>query len=260
MTEAKMTKEDALKLLQAGPVDTWNSFRESHKDWVPDLSGMDLSTTDLVPLSGIFNLADANLCGAKLPSLGRMWARVNIEGATFDTDTIRDWDLAKRGARFVSTPKQDRAALFVFFVEAGQPRTAYLELAELFKDVTGEIRICDPYYGKGSLLHLDLLKHCSPIKFLTKNPDRNEVHLLPRLLHDFKRQHRATEFRENAGTDLHDRYILSGTELILMGHGLKDVGNKDSFVVRIPSSLAPDIVVSVRSSFDQKWANGKPIA
>ena len=154
----------------------------------------------------------------------------------------------------------DANAPFVFFVEAGQPRTAHLELAELFKDVTGEIRICDPYYGTGSLLRLDLLKHCSPIKFLTKNADRNDAHLLPRALQEWKRQHGATEFRENVGTDLHDRYILSDTELILMGHGLKDIGNKDSFVVRIPSSLAPDMVVSVRSSFDQKWANGNSIA
>jgi hypothetical protein len=84
--------------------------------------------------------------------------------------------------------------------------------------------------------------------------------LLLRALQEWKQQHGATEFRESGGTDLHDRYILSDAELILMGHGLKDVGNKDSFVVRIPSSLAPDVVGSVRSSFDQKWANGNSIA
>lgn len=150
-------------------------------------------------------------------------------------------------------------APFVFFVEAGQPRTAYLELAELFKGVSGKIEICDPYYGTGSLLRLDLLKHCSPIRFLTKNADRNEAAILPRAIQEWKRQHGATEFREDTGSELHDRYIVTDAELILLGHGLKDVGNKDSFIVRIPTSLAGDMVQSVRDSFEQKWASATPI-
>ena len=119
------------------------------------------------------------------------------------------------------SPTPNPNAPFVFFIEAGRPRTAYLDLAELFKEVTGEIRICDPYYGIGSLLRLDLLKHCSPIQFLTKNADKNDVHLLSPALQEWKRQHGATEFRKTAGADLHDRYILSNAELILLGHGLK---------------------------------------
>lgn len=150
-------------------------------------------------------------------------------------------------------------APFVFFVEAGQPRTAHLELAELFNGVSGEIGICDPYYGTGSLFRLDLLEHCSPIRFLTKNADPNEAAILSRALREWKRQHGATEFRKNSGSELHDRYIITDAELILLGHGLKDVGNKDSFVVRIPTSLAADTVQGVRDSFEQKWASATPI-
>ncbi len=156
-----------------------------------------------------------------------------------------------------SEPNPD--APFVFFVESGQPRTAHLELSALFQEVTGDIRICDPYYGTGSLFRLDLLKHCSSIKFLTKNADRQETAILPRAIKEWKRQHATTEFRENAGADLHDRYILSDAEIILLGHGLKDVGNKDSFVVRIPSSIASDMVSSVRDSFEDKWSRARPI-
>jgi hypothetical protein len=157
------------------------------------------------------------------------------------------------------SPVPDPNAFNVFCIEAGKPRTAHLGLAELFKDVTGEIRICDPYYGIGTLLRLDSLKHCSPIKFLSKQCDKSEAQLLPRALKEWQRQHGDVEFRENVGTDLHDRFILSDSELILLGHGLKDVGNKDSFVVRIPSSLAGDMLKSVRNSFDAKWTSAAPI-
>lgn len=61
-----------------------------------------------------------------------------------------------------------------FFIQSGMPRRAHLGLADLFKELTGEIRICDPYYGMGSLLRLDLLKHCTPIKFLTKNAEKKK--------------------------------------------------------------------------------------
>ena len=150
-------------------------------------------------------------------------------------------------------------APLIFFIEAGQPRTAHLELSALFHEVAGDIRICDPYYGTGSLLRLDLLKHCSSIRFLTKNADRNESAILPRAIQEWKRQHGTTEFREDTDSALHDRYILSDIEIILLGHGLKDVGKKDSFVVRIPTSLAGDMVQSVRDSFDDKWARARPI-
>lgn len=157
------------------------------------------------------------------------------------------------------TASPDPHAPFAFFIESGQPRTAHLDLADLFKGVSGEIRICDPYYGTGSLFRLDLLKHCAPIKFLTKNADQREAHLLPRAIQEWKRQHGATEFREVANRDLYDRFILSDSELILLGHGLKDVGNKDSFVVRLPVLTVQDIVSTVRDSFDQKWNAATPI-
>ncbi|HUX87586.1 MAG TPA: hypothetical protein VMW65_11335, partial [Chloroflexota bacterium] len=102
-------------------------------------------------------------------------------------------------------------------------------------------------------LRLDLLEHCSPIRFLTRQPDPNETQTLPRALSEWKREHGDVEFRRHTGRDLHDRFVLSDDELILLGHGLKDVGNKDSFIIRIGRDLADDLIDTVRSSFESKW-------
>jgi hypothetical protein len=157
-------------------------------------------------------------------------------------------------------PTVERDAPLVFFVEAGTPRTAHLQLNDIFRPLSGEIRICDPYYGMGSLLRLDLLQQCRPIRFLTQNPDRNEAQILPKALQEWKYQHGNVEFRRHNGHDLHDRFVLASSELILLGHGLKDVGNKDSFIIRIRSELAADLIDSVRDSFDNKWQLAIPIA
>jgi len=150
-------------------------------------------------------------------------------------------------------------APLVFFVEAGTPRTVHIRLQDIFRQLSGEVCICDPWYGMGSLLRLDLLQHCSPIRFLTQNPGRNEKQTLSKALQEWKSQHGDVEFRRYGGRDLHDRYVLAHDELILLGHGLKDVGSKDSFTVRVTRELAVDLIKDVRDSFDAKWQSATPI-
>ncbi len=141
------------------------------------------------------------------------------------------------------------------FVESGTPRTAHVQLSTLFSGLKGELRICDPYYGTGSLFRLDLLIHCSPILFLTSTPDSKEVAFLSRAVTEFRLQHSQTEFRLHRGKGLHDRYLLTDDEIVLLGHGLKDIGRSDSFVVKLSRALAQDLIESVRHSFDAKWVS-----
>ena len=168
-----------------------------------------------------------------------------------------------RGYKFVApliATLSPNDAPLVMFVEAGKPRTAHLYLEKIFEALSGEIRICDPYYGRKSLYPLDSLMHCKPIKFLTRNPEASESQTLPTALQTWKQQHGDIEFRRHTGRDLHDRFVLSDDELILLGHGLKDVGTKDSFIIRVGRDLAGDLIDTVHDSFDAKWQPATLIA
>jgi hypothetical protein len=147
----------------------------------------------------------------------------------------------------------------VVYVEAGKPYTAQRQLEELFLTITGEIRICDPYYGRKTLVRLDSLKHCKPIKFLTQKPDAQETQTVSTALQLWKAEHGTIEFRRDAGRDIHDRFLLSDSELILLGHGLKDVGNKESFIIRLGRDVAGDLMDTVRDAFDAKWQTATSI-
>jgi hypothetical protein len=140
------------------------------------------------------------------------------------------------------------------YFEAGTPRTAHRALGQVFEKLSGEILICDPYYGMGSLLRLDLLTHCAGIKFLTRQQGGGEPLTVQRAFEEWKRQYPIVDFRRYAGNDLHDRFVLADDQLILIGHGLKDLGNKDSFIICVDRDLAADLLTSVRTSFDSKWA------
>jgi hypothetical protein len=158
-----------------------------------------------------------------------------------------------------STASGDAGGLEVVHIEAGKPRTAHLEIVDILSTLSGEIRICDPYYGKGTLIRLDELTQCSKVNLLTKKPDSKDKIHLPQLINDFTTEHSQFEFRKNVGNDLHDRFVLTNDELILLGQGLKDVGGKQSFVVRISHDAVSEILDGVRKSFDAKWQNAKPL-
>jgi hypothetical protein len=163
--------------------------------------------------------------------------------------------------RLPPDPKRGGTAVgpLAWFVEAGKPRTAHVQLSALFSSLTGTLRVCDPYYGTGSLFRLDLLTRCSPILFLTSTPDSKEQAFLTRSLNEFRQQHPSTEFRIYGGKGLHDRYLLTDEEIILLGHGLKDVGRSDSFVVKLSRDLAQDMIQEVKHSFDTKWVGATPV-
>jgi len=144
-------------------------------------------------------------------------------------------------------------------IEQGQPRTARLLLADILGQMSGMVRICDPYYGIKSLDSLDHIPKTSPIRFLTHRT--NEAgRKLQGALRDFRTERPNAEFRtapSNAG--LHDRYVLTKDLILILGHGLKDIGGKESFVVRLDRALVPDLIKSVTAYFESTWARSKPI-
>jgi hypothetical protein len=66
-------------------------------------------------------------------------------------------------------PQPDR--LLVLGVKNQKPWTAHITLAAMLKDLSGHVRICDPYYGAGSLLRLAELSHCNPVQFISRKPE-----------------------------------------------------------------------------------------
>jgi hypothetical protein len=125
----------------------------------------------------------------------------------------------------------------------------------------GELRICDPYFGSGSLIRLHELVG-RPIRFLTSKVESTDKAggVFADRLSEFKVEHPTLEVRKNAGRELHDRYILSEDSLVLLGHGLKDIGKRDSFVVRLGKDQVGDVISDLAAAFDDKWAKAELVA
>ncbi len=71
---------------------------------------------------------------------------------------------------------------------------------------------------------------------------------------DFAKERKNVEFRLLPPPhDLHDRYLLADNALLIIGHGLKDIGGKESFVIRLDRNVASDLLDELTQSFDNKW-------
>lgn len=146
--------------------------------------------------------------------------------------------------------------LAVVRIEKDQPRTARLELSEVFKHLTGTVRICDPYYGIRTLDLLDHIPKQTRVRFLTSQTNES-MRQLDGAIKDFKKEKPNVEIRvvgKSAG--LHDRYVVTDHQIMILGHGLKDIGGKESFVIRLDKELVPDLIKDTNAAFDSKWDTG----
>lgn len=152
-----------------------------------------------------------------------------------------------------------RSNLSVIFIESGKPRTAKKRFEEIARKLTGDLLICDPFYGVKTL---DILEKINPecdIRFLTSRTNEN-INKFKVALKDFRKEKPNLEIRIYTKFDeLHDRYIISADSVIIIGHGLKDLGNKESFIVVLPSEIASDVKESLVEVFNRRWRISKPL-
>lgn len=246
-------------------LETFRTLDSGVKDTLADIdsplllsfAALDISATeaDIERLTAEHITACLEAAGVPLKkkSISRALARAGARvSATRTIDGETQYKLMTKGKREVKETLGGEI-MAVVLIEGGQPRTARLRIGEMLASLKGVVRICDPYYGVRTLDTLDHLPNSCPIRFLTAktNDSRRKIQ---GALTDFSKERPNCEFRLVADAkEIHDRYILTTTGMFLLGHGLKDIGGKESFVIRLDQKLAPDLLKEVRSKFDERW-------
>lgn len=150
-----------------------------------------------------------------------------------------------------STDKQK-----VFYISGNEPWTDRNKMLNVFlSGLKGEILIVDAYYGLGTLHVLENFKKNQKVKFLTAQLGGSEnADKFRSELKRFKREFKNIEFKKHAKFyELHDRYMLSDNLLVWVGHGLKDFGDKECFIVAIPREEVSEIASILKKKFNEKW-------
>lgn len=188
-------------------------------------------------------------------ALARAGDRVS-RSLSLDGETL--YRLMTKGEREIA-PLIGGGGVEIVRFDGTRPRTARIRLGEFLSSLSGLVRICDPYYGVRTLDSLDHFSSSCRVRFLTGRTNETGRKLAG-ALSDFKRERPDIELRiANKPSELHDRYVLTSDKLFLIGHGLKDIGGKESFLVRIDKHLGRELIRDTRRTFDARWAKTTPL-
>lgn len=164
--------------------------------------------------------------------------------------------ISNPGENYLRELKKDEP-LNVIYIKPDKPRTATKTLEGLIKSIPKDtLLICDPYYGVKSLEVLETFaRHHKSIKFLTAKIGGGEkAATLTRAVADFKKEYRnKVELKSFTGNDLHDRYIIAKDRFFIIGHGIKDLGNKESLIVAVEDRYGKDIRKNISAVFNERW-------
>lgn len=151
--------------------------------------------------------------------------------------------------------KVRQGSIKLFYFEPDKQYTSKRILSKnILSNLKGELKIVDPYCSERTL---DILRDIKDkhVKFLTRLEnlrEKNRNRFL-RELQDFKSENPNIEFKNYPHTDIHDRFIISTDFLVILGHSIKDLGNKESFAIVLNKNTSKNIVEAVIENFGRRW-------
>ena len=155
----------------------------------------------------------------------------------------------------------DKGAMF--FSGKGSWTDPNKNFPKIISLLEGDLCILDPYYGNGTFFALEKFGNKRKIRFLTCKLGNEEQENRTKFdinLRRFKKEFKNIELKAYGQFyELHDRYIISDNALVLIGYGIKDLADKESFIVFLPKNLVKDFLPTLKKTFEIRWKKSNNI-
>jgi hypothetical protein len=143
----------------------------------------------------------------------------------------------------------------VFMFEGNRQHTSRQKITDVVTQSKGALLVVDKFYSRQTLNMLRQFEHGVEIRMLTAElaGGESESKFLAEMA-SFKQEYRNIKIRKYPKAyELHDRYLITDNSLILLGHGLIDIGSKESLVIVLKNENAKEIKDSLRAKFEERW-------
>jgi hypothetical protein len=124
-------------------------------------------------------------------------------------------------------PFLGKGLLHVIYLKPDSHATAVKEIRDVVSKLKGkELKISDPYYGLNTLNTIEeIVRANKKVKFISYKSTESITKFNRELAYLQKHYPKMIEVRIFPKNELHDRYIIADDALVIVGHGIKDVGN-----------------------------------
>ena len=184
---------------------------------------------------------------------------IKVKSVSVGKDTIRFWfpgwiDKKQAEKKLVSGSTADNVLFFTGENPWTDPNKNFPKIIDILE---GDLCIVDPFYGNGTFYVLEKFGKTRKIQFLSARLGDEEQQNLTKFdtsLKRFKKEFKNIELRKyNRPYELHDRYIIAKSSLVIVGHGIKDLATKESFVIFLPEKLVKGFLPGLKGLFEQRW-------
>lgn len=140
------------------------------------------------------------------------------------------------------------------------PNKNFPKVIEMLK---GNLCIVDPFYGNGTFYVLEKFGKAKKIRFLSStlgNEEKQNQTKFDTNLNKFKKEFKNIELRKyDKFYELHDRYIIAENYLVVIGHGIKDLAAKESFIIVLPEKFVKSFLPKLKKIFEERWRKSSNI-
>lgn len=148
-----------------------------------------------------------------------------------------------------------RGPLLLFYIGGERPYSDRRTVESILEELTGNVLICETYLGKETL---DLLRSI-PAECTVRVLMGVHKGISSGDFQRFTKERPKFEFRQAQRGELHDRYVVDERGLMILGHGFKDLGKKESFAIFIEKPLMIDNFQTISQAFDGRWQSATPV-
>ena len=165
------------------------------------------------------------------------------------------WIEKKQVENGLSMPSSEDNVLFFTGKDSWtDPNKNFPRIIEMLE---GDLCIVDPFYGNGTFYVLEKFGKKRKIKFLSCKLGDEEQRNITKFdinLKRFRKEFKNIEMRKyDKFYELHDRYIIAENSLVIIGHGIKDLADKESFVMFLPKKLVAGFLPILKKTFEERW-------
>lgn len=165
------------------------------------------------------------------------------------------WIDKKQAEQKIKSPSSMEDALF--FTGKDSWTDPNKNFPKIIESLGGDLCIVDPFYGNGTFYVLEKFGKSRKIRFLScklGNEEQGNISKFDINLKRFRKEFKNIEMRKyDKPYELHDRYIIADNALIIIGHGIKDLADKESFVIFLPKKHVAKFLPVLKKSFEERW-------
>ena len=197
-------------------------------------------------------------------AIARAFARASKRVKTHKRDRELYYEIMAAGREFISESKRSHSVGEVlFFTGENAWSDANEQFPKMIAKLKGSLCAVDPYYGHGTFYLLRKFGKDRKIRFLSREmgaKEQKDLNLFRNDLQRFKKEFKNVELKRYSGSDqLHDRYIVADNALIIIGHGIKDIATKESFVVFLAEQMVRGFLPTLKQAFERRWKRSTDI-